>query len=56
MMQSIHPDYLRPLAGPIPRAGWGYSSGTSLGGGSLSGRLAGKSAAAAPRRSKQRAE
>jgi len=36
----------------IPRTGWGYSSGTSLGGGSFFGRLAGRSAAAAPRRPK----
>jgi len=39
----------RTTAG-IPRTGWGYSSGTSLGGGSLFGRLAGKSAAGALRR------
>jgi succinate dehydrogenase/fumarate reductase flavoprotein subunit len=39
----------RTTAG-IPRTGWGYSSGTSLGGGSLFGRMAGCSAAAAPLR------
>jgi succinate dehydrogenase/fumarate reductase flavoprotein subunit len=41
----------RTTAG-IPRTGWGYSSGTSLGGGSLFGRLAGRSAAVAPLRSR----
>lgn len=38
----------RTTAG-IPRTGWGYSSGTSLGEGSLFGRMAGRTAAAAPR-------
>jgi succinate dehydrogenase/fumarate reductase flavoprotein subunit len=41
----------RTTAG-IPRTGWGYTSGTSLGDASFFGRLAGRSAAAAPPRAK----